>query len=373
MSDTVSRAAIRNPEEGDWPQILELLVRAFQRWPAFELPVSPLEHLRWKTRSAPIAARHHWITEIDGRIVATLLRVFRRVRIKGRDYLLKDDVDVAVDPRLQKQGLYAAMSQHAWDSPQASEVDLTFSFTTHPRARRRVGSGEKPSDSQSFGNPIQILEKPCRPRAIVARHQEKFGGRLPAPLAALRIEMKMALNTLAHPPYWRSAKGDWSITTLERFDGRIEGFFEQASEPFDLVIVRGRDYMNWRYCEPAAGRFKIRAAERQGRLLGYLVSKTTEGEGYIADLLALPGRTDVVRSLIEDSLELFRLARVERLFCWMIARHPYNPVLRRYGFIDSRRDVGFEYWAGHFEGCDLGFLADAGARIHLTQGDSDWI
>jgi len=371
MSEAASRATIRTARKDDWPQIVELLLEVFRRWPAFELDVSPLEHLRWKMRSDPLAARHQWVTEIDGRIVATLLRIVRRVRIKRRDYLLRDNVDVAVDPRHGKRGLYRAISQHAWDSPQASEIGLSFSYSTNPRTRRRPGDGE--SQSHSLGNPIQVLEKTYRARAVVARRREKYGGRLPLPLAALRISLERASNRLRHLPYWRSAKGAWSITALERFDHRIEEFFEQASEPFDLVMVRGRDYMNWRYCDPAAGQFTVRAAEQQGRLLGYLVFKISEGEGYIADLLALPGRTDVLRSLIEDSLQIFRRARVKRICCWMVSRHPYHRVLRRYGFVDSRRDVGFSYWAGNFKGCDLGFLDDAGASVHLTLGDSDWI
>jgi hypothetical protein len=74
--------------------------------------------------------------------------------------------------------------------------------------------------------------------------------------------------------------------------------------------------MNWRYCDPARGRFTVRVAERNGKILGYLVFKISEGSGYIVDLLALPGRID------ESQLE---------------------------------------------------FLTDSTARIHLTHGDADWI
>ena len=43
--------------------------------------------------------------------------------------------------------------------------------------------------------------------------------------------------------------------------------------------------MNWRSFDPAAGRFTVRAAEQEGRLLGDLVFKISEGQGYVADLL----------------------------------------------------------------------------------------
>jgi hypothetical protein len=131
--------------------------------------------------------------------------------------------------------------------------------------------------------------------------------------------------------------------------------------------------MNWRYCDPAAGRFVARAAEQDGGILGYLVFKISEGKGYLVDLLALPGRIDVVRSLIEDALHLLREANVDSVTCWMIARHSYNRVLRRYGFIDSKRDVGLSCYPNDSDGKEVEFLADPRARIHLTHADSDWI
>jgi hypothetical protein len=183
----------------------------------------------------------------------------------------------------------------------------------------------------------------------------------------------MALNRLGHRPYWRPAECAWSISTLERFDERIEGFFDEAARPFDFVILRGKGYMHWRYCDPSAGRFTVRLAEQEKRILGYLVLKISDGEGYIADLLALPGRIDVVRSLVEDVLHLFREAGVELASCWMISRHPYNGILRRYGFIDSRRNLGFTVRPRRLTKREVELLADERARIHLTYGDSDWV
>ena len=57
----------------------------------------------------------------------------------------------------------------------------------------------------------------------------------------------------------------------------------------------------------------------------------------------------------------------------MISRHPYNGILRRYGFVDSKRDAGFSYRETNLDESELEFLADPGARLHLTHGDTDWI
>jgi hypothetical protein len=369
MSASRPELTVRNPGEADQAQIVELLLRAFRRWPQFEIPVSPLEHLRWKLRSDPVAPRHQWVGELDGRIVVTLLRVIRRVRVRGRDCLIRDGVDAAVDPDYQEQGLYSAMTDESKERPQYSEVDFGLSYSSNPRLQRRtLGKGSRP-----LSNPIQVLERSYRARAIVARRRAGSGGRLPAPLAVLRIKLGTLRNRLRHRPYLRPVRPSWSIATLEHFDESTDAFFDEAAWPFDFLVVRSRDYMNWRYCEPAAGHFTVRVARQEGKILGYSALKISEGNGYFADLLALPGRLDVVRSLIEDALRSFRQAGVERVTCWMIERHPYNRILRRYGFVDSRKDVGFVRKAVSLKPEDLDFLDEATASIHLTHGDSDWI
>ena len=369
MSEGEPGARIRNADEADVPQMVEVLLRAFRGWPAFEIEVPAVEHLRWKMRSDPMAPRNQWVTEVDGRIAGLSLAIVRRVRMRGQDYLVRDGVDAAVDPGYQGRRLYSSMADELESTPQTAEFDLGCGYVTNRKMwHQRSRKGRKP-----LANPIQVLLKPYRARAIVARRREKYGGRLPAPLAVLRIELERTLNRLGHWPYRRRGRCDWSISTLERFDDRIEGFFDEAARPFDFVVVRTRDSMNWRYGDPAAGRFTVRAAEQKGKLLGYLVFKIAEGAGQIGDLLALPGRTDVVRSLVEDALGFFREAGVELVTCWMISRHPYNGILRRYGFIDSRRDAGFSCYPLKPDSPDVDFVDDPRARIHLTQGDSDWI
>jgi hypothetical protein len=317
-------------------------------------------------RSDPIAARHQWVAVVDEEIVAMMLRIVRRVRVEGRDHVVREGVDAAIDPRYEGQRLFGAMLDQALTTPHRSEIDLNFSFTTNPRMlhrSRRLGG-------RLINNPIQVLEKPCRARAIVARRKGKHGGRLPAPLAVLRIELTTAWNRLRHPPYWRRAKRAWSIDTLERFGDHTDRFFDEAARPFDFLVVRRQDFINWRYCDPAAARFTVRVAERRKRPAP---DSQDQRRGYIADLLALPGRVDVVRSLIDDALRIFREAGVERVNCWMIAWHPYNAVLRRYGFMDSGSKIGFTHMADNLDDEALAFVAEPGARIHLTHGDSDWI
>lgn len=329
---TSDRPTIRFAIEGDEEQIADLLVDVLPGW---SRRVSPLEHLRWKMSNHPLAMTHQFVAEVESQIVGANLCIIRRIRIQGRDRLARDGVDAAVDPSHRGEGIFGALVDFATHNPD-QQLDLSISYSANPvvnHVRSQLGN-------QPLANRIQVLIKAFDVRRFVATRN---GGRLPAPLAILRISGLTALGGLIHRPYQLPQEFAWSISTVNEFDENIDGFFEEAAQPFDFIVVRTKDYLNWRYCDTRGGRFTVRLAEQDGRILGYLVLKLADDRGFIVDLLALPGRIDIVRSLIEDGLRIFEEADVATAYCWMISRHPYNEVLRRYGFINSRGGTGLQY------------------------------
>jgi hypothetical protein len=91
-------------------------------------------------------------------------------------------------------------------------------------------------------------------------------------------------------------------------------------------------------------------------------------------VLALPGRLDAVRALVERAISDARLAgRPDALGIWLPGRHPYAQVLRGLGFIDLRRRLQFTYFNRLGDAPQFAALRDPRARVHLTIGDSDLI
>jgi hypothetical protein len=161
---------------------------------------------------------------------------------------------------------------------------------------------------------------------------------------------------------------------ISRFDERIDAFFEEASKPFDFIVDRTAQYLNWRYCDPRGGIFNPVLAELDEEILGYAVLKMSDGHGYVADLLALPGRRDVAAALIRYAIASTRRHRAMALTCWMPLHHTYTDLLRRHGFFDSVRNAGASVVTGKaMRPEELAFLKEPTARAHITHGDSDWI
>lgn len=147
----------------------------------------------------------------------------------------------------------------------------------------------------------------------------------------------------------------------------------EAAAPFWLIVERTPEYLNWRFADARAGAFAIRLAESDGHILGYLVLRMSGGRGHIADLLVLPGRDDVVASLVRDALGQFQSSGVSSVECWATRNHPYREALGQHGFDEKRRTIQFY--------CQPMRVADEvvepfGGRdlvMHLVSGDTDLV
>jgi hypothetical protein len=352
--------------EEEQEQIVLLLRRAFDkgRGPSsFRLGIPPIDHLRWKARDAPWGATA-LLMEIESRIIGFVLGMHRRVLVNGSERVARDGVDLAIDPDFQGRGLYRSMA--AFETRHAARnFDLTLTYPTHPASvhlRSERGYRE-------LGNPLRVLWRPLDVRRFTGRAPYLPGGG--ARLHALGL-LARARRLLSRVP-----AAAWSISTIHRFDERIDAFCATAAAPFAVTHRRTASSLNWRYCDPRGGSFVVRLAEREGQVLGYLALRT-RGEargqvGYIADLLALPGRRDVVSALVEDALRILAEARAVAVTCRMPAVHPYNVVLRRHGFLRSGERTGVVWSPRRLDLSHLSVLSDPDARVHLTTGDSDHI
>jgi hypothetical protein len=324
--------SVRLYREGDEDQIIGLLQAAFGSWPRVEVSVPPVEHLRWKLHSHPLAPRNHTIGTVGDRVAGFALCFALPVLIRGRMRLGRMGVDACLHPDFQGAGLLR--TSISLRRPLATG-GFDLGFTGHsldPRVRRIT---------PSWG-------------------LSRFGDQLS------RIEVPAAGADRPGEP--------WSVVDREETDARFDRLWEEAAGQFDLICLRDAARLSWRYCDRRAGDFRLKAAEQDGRVLGYAVLTLLRGKGYFADLLALPGRTDVVRSLVREGLAWFRSAGASRARCWLPARHPYHEALATLpGAQVEPRDRPLGFWAHPDVWEELRFLREPGVRLHYTYGDSDYV
>jgi hypothetical protein len=211
-------------------------------------------------------------------------------------------------------------------------------------------------DRLPIGNRVQVLERPFTLAAALSRL---------GPQAARGLADGAAGGAME--------RTSWTVREIDAFDERVDRLWEEASRPFDVILMRDAEFLNWRYCDARAGRFTRLAAEQDGRLLGYAVVQVSHGRGYLSDVLVLPDRLDVLDSLLAHATGYFKDAGVDVAIAWCPTLHPYGAVLQRQGYVvRPRRTRKFAYRPLHRRAkAELLFLQDAQTRLHFTTGDVD--
>ena len=140
--------------------------------------------------------------------------------------------------------------------------------------------------------------------------------------------------------------GGREAVVLEKFDESFDELFEAVAAVVPCIPEKDAAFLKWRY-GPGSPQYPLTVlgVKEGGGLLGYAVLKVTTGgiDGYVMDLMVLPGRHDVARALIRAAVRFFRESGVH------LVRYRYAESavsvrvedLRKLGFFhrNSRRNV----------------------------------
>lgn len=365
--DLSSGLTVRSYQDDDEPKLLALLQAAFGSWPRLDVAVPPVEHLRWKLRSSDASLGLHTIAEADSQMIGAWLVDIQEFKVGARILTCRRGMDTCVHPDHRSAGVMTKMRALTRDSFNGA-VDFRLGGQTRHSGQLRLVKREP---YEMLGNSIQVLRCPLTVRSVFSDVKLRKGGpprRIVAAIAAL------AHRPLNRSPAEHEAGRSWTVREQDSFDDRIDDLWEQASSSFDVIAVRKKGRLNWRYADARAGAFQIELAEEAGRVLGYIVLRAMRRKGYIADLLALPGRLDVVASLVREGLAYCGGMRAEKVECWLPALHPYRDTLRRLGFQFSKpRRPPFIYGPLRVPAEALDILRRPSTSVHFMIGDSEGV
>lgn len=322
----------------DDPAIIDVLTSAFDGWPKVPVSVPPRDHLRWKLDIHPHARKLSLIAEVGGQVVGWQAYWLQPLVVEGKVLLSKQGVDFCVHPDYQQMSIRTRMRAVAQDNPRRN-FQVHFGLQSGHPANKRLERRDGRPGRRFFANGVEALE--CGQGA----------GR-PAP-----------------------SVGDWTLRRVARFDDRIDKFWRDACKPFLLIVERKKKYLNWRYADPRGGTFLITIAELGDHVAGYVVTTASRGRGYIADLLALPGRTDVARSLLRHAVDELRRDGNTVIECWSPREHPYRSALQAHGFVHKRRSIAVSSRPAreYEQTLEMAFADDPMAPIHVALGDFDLV
>jgi hypothetical protein len=322
----VPRVVIRPYEERDLDATLDLRLRLYPRWS--EAAAEPEWHVRlygWLARN-PAGPLQRWVIDDDGAVVGHLAAVPIRYRIGGKPVVAHTPTDYQALPgygfhavRLMRQ-FFAACENYLACNVIGEVSDIERSF-----------GASAVTDLTHGLKLLDVARWPRRPRRLPAAVMKMAGG-------ALR-----GLDTALLGAAGRSL----TVEEVTDFGAEFDDFFERAAAAVPCLPEKDSTFLSWRY-GPGTPRppTAILGVRDDGQLAGYAVLRTTvRDDGFVLDLMTLPGRRDVGRALLAAAAQRFRRERTFAL------RYRYVPSalsvsprdLVRLGFIvrsNTRRALG---------------------------------
>ena len=295
------RFEVRTYQPGDEEQILALFNRVFGQQRA-------MPHWRWKFAANPAGRQITLAVGDAGRIVGQFAGLPADAVSPTGPFVLSQGIDHMVDPEIQKQGVFAAMTRHFVRTflPPARDVV----FFSYPLAHKH-------SIDQRISSEAELVH----------------------PVRALR-------HDLGHAEPWRVDGGSWRtwhdrVRRVERFPRGVDRFWETSIRPeIGVAIVRDRRYLNWRYADCPDVEYALLLAESRvtGRTHGVAVLRF----GWLAESVAplcelvVPGSSrEVLALLVGACHDLARERGLASVLAWMPRGTMLHPALLDLGYVEE--------------------------------------
>jgi hypothetical protein len=166
-----------------------------------------------------------------------------------------------------------------------------------------------------------------------------------------------------------------SVVRLESFDARSDALWERARRSRSAMVVRNRQYLNWRYCQRPDATYLRYGLQRGDQSDAILVARIGEYRGmrwaYLVDFLAAENSSRAMRLLIRAAGEDFRRERITAVSCYAT-----DPAVRRALFLSgffpvpARKPIRFVHFIRKRRP-DLARFRDI-RSWYLTTGDGDF-
>jgi len=165
---------------------------------------------------------------------------------------------------------------------------------------------------------------------------------------------------------------DVSIIKASSFDEGIDRFWSQIHSDYHCIVVRNKEYLNWRFVACPLKLYTILFAKKRGEILGYIILRCAIQSGikigYIVDILAKQTQKEVTKCLISKAIENFRKENVDIIMCY-ITNTRIQRLLNANGFFRWRSSCRL---MGYTNASDLSVEAFKNPKNwFLTRGDSD--
>jgi len=323
--------SVRPYKEGDEKEIFELTKVVW----GYEVPEKErwMRGWRWLHLDNPAGTSIIWLAKHNGKTVGVHLLVMINMKIRGGSHKGGEPVDTMTHPEYRYQGISSTLGRKLLSEAEKKGICLEFAFPNQQNYPVRMKSGW--FDVCAF----QVMIKPLNLKNILRKYFVRN---------RLLLNIFTTGGNLIIKAFFRSKKVPGKVMSkvkeVSHFDDRISEFWDTISNDYDIIVVRNKKYLNWRYVYAPNADYTIYIAEESGNICGYIVlgcgNKDNLRWGYIYDIIASTEREDIIQCLLTKAVEYFMDAGVDAIFSKMVTNEICRKGLSKNGFIPHFRFKG---------------------------------
>ena len=364
---------IRPYQQGDEEEIVNFLGLVFNGWPDFDLICPPIQHWKWKFLGNPTNKIVISLALSNDKIVGCFHNILKNTKIGDKIFHSSIGVDLAVHPDFRGLNISNEMRKFRNELLSKEGVEFVYGATGNPiliKTAPKRGNTVFPHESEIFVK-IDSFTNHVTMNGSNISWYKKYGYYV--------IKILNILSNKINP--LKLKKNDVNILKVNKFDDRINLFWEKIKNYYIFIDEINKEYLNWRYCDSRGGNYIINVAQKEDEILGYSVLRINKKieeypQGFIVDLLVIPDRIDVFAKLISNAVDFFKVNKVNIIHCFYV-KNDLSKILGKYGFLDSRSRPYIDYPplqenTGIY--IELEKLHSGSKnRVHMVSGSHDWI
>ena len=241
------------------PDDLERIAEFRQAFPE-RLPVKcwDVEYHRWKCCNNPIQQGYIWLAEDGDRIVSTASMTPKSMKLWGRIELVAETGDTYTLPEYQGRGIFTALVKKTTAEAIKSGINFIYGLPNQnslPGYIRKLDYQVIPSTRlYSLVRPLNMK------RMLKAKSNSSLLAAVFSPVLEIGSRLIFRLAGIS--------KSNFSVSQVSSFPDDIESLWERVSEKYDVILVRNREYLRWRYQEAPDSYIILIARSPQGEILG---------------------------------------------------------------------------------------------------------
>ena len=281
---------IRTYQEGDEDQLFELRKAVFpdrqliwENW---------LKSWRWKYQECPWGSRT-WLADDNGRIASQHSVWIMNLKVGDDVIKVAQLVDAATRPDYRRKGIWLNLLTNGISECENTSIPVTIAFPNEASYSVEINTG--------FFD-VPGMQKIIRIYRWDSALKKVFSNKLL--LKLLGFGGKVISSIFFHVRKAPHIEG-LVVSRVSSFDERIDRLWDKVCSQFPIMMVRSKDYLNWRYVAVPDVDYSIFIAERSDEVCGYLVQNYRQNKqqkvAVIYDILA--ESQEVAQNLISAATE----------------------------------------------------------------------